>query len=46
MEFQLPPRLRSEPRPTPWVDAYRAATGQPPGTPTYIADGRFVRVTS
>jgi len=44
IELQLPPRLRKEPRQTPWVDAHRAATGQRGLPPHYIADGRLVVV--
>jgi hypothetical protein len=42
MEFQLRPRLRHEPRVTPWVEAYRAATGQTDVPPMYVADGQVV----
>lgn len=45
MEFQLPPRRRAEPRSTPWVDAFRQASGQGSGPPMYIADGKIVLVT-
>lgn len=45
MEFQLPPRRRTQARHTPWVDELRRATGQPPDAPlTYIADGRLLTV--
>jgi ectoine hydroxylase-related dioxygenase (phytanoyl-CoA dioxygenase family) len=46
MEFQLEPRLRTEPRPpTPWIDAFRAATGFPAAPATYVADGKIVLAT-
>jgi len=45
MEFQVRPQLRTEPRSTPWVDAFRAATGQSGAPPMYIADGKLVVAT-
>jgi hypothetical protein len=45
MEFQVRPRLRAEPRSTPWVDVFRAATAQSGGPPIYIADGQIVVAT-
>jgi len=45
MEFQLRPQLRDEPRATPWMDAYRAATGQTAAPPMYVADGQIVLAT-
>jgi hypothetical protein len=45
MEFQVRPRLRTEPRSTPWVDVFRAATGESGGPPIYIADGQIVVAT-
>ena len=44
MEFQLPPRRRTELRHTPWVDEFRAATGGSPEPLTYLADGRLVLI--
>jgi ectoine hydroxylase-related dioxygenase (phytanoyl-CoA dioxygenase family) len=42
MEFQLAPIRRVEPERMPWVDEFRAATGERPLV--YVADGRIVPV--
>jgi hypothetical protein len=43
-EFQLQPVRREKPVTRPWVDEFRAATGQAGPPPVYVADGRFVPI--
>lgn len=44
VEFQLPPQRRAEPVHTPWVDAFREATGGKAEPLIYIADGKVLPV--
>lgn len=42
IEHQLRPRFREAPEPRSWVDAMRAATGNPPLVDKWFADGRIL----